>query len=199
MCTLVRSIGRGDGIPVNIIWAILPFFLFILYDVNGILWRIRIFRSFFLLGVVLIIINTSVQIVDNYTAGSVNLVYLAPAVLCCVILFYSLFFALPFQKTYLSEQNPSQLCRTGLYAMCRHPGVLWFAGFYLFLSLLFPGRELAVYSFVCSVCNIVYAAFQDIWSFPRTFSDYDAYKKEVPFLFPNRKSILKVLGAIKNR
>ncbi len=152
MCTLVRSIGRGDGIPVNIIWAILPFFLFILYDVNGILWRIRIFRSFFLLGVVLIIINTSVQIVDNYTAGSVNLVYLAPAVLCCVMLFYSLFFALPFQKTYLSEQNPSQLCRTGLYAMCRHPGVHGFAVSICFLSLSSTAASLRLF-LVCSVCK----------------------------------------------
>ncbi len=84
---------------MDIIWAILPFFMFFLYDVNGIIWRVRAFRVFFMLGVVLIIINTTVLIVNNYTYGSVKLVYLAPAVLCFFMLFYSMFLALPFQKT----------------------------------------------------------------------------------------------------
>ncbi len=109
------------------------------------------------------------------------------------------FFALPFQETYASDKTPSVLCDTGLYAMCRHPGVLWFAGLYLFLFLLFPSRELAVFSLVSCVCNFIYVLFQDVWSFPRTFSGYRAYRAEVPFLFPSRRSFRSGWGTIKSR
>ena len=41
------------------------------------------------------------------------------------------FFALPFQQTYLEEAAERRAYDRGVYALCRHPGVLWFILFYL--------------------------------------------------------------------
>jgi protein-S-isoprenylcysteine O-methyltransferase Ste14 len=194
-----RAAGEKDGIMMTVIGAILPFLMFILYDINSVKWGIAGLRLLFFAGSVLIVINTIAIIVNNYSEHSVEFLYLAPACLCLLMLMYALFFALPFQETYASGKNPSSLCRTGLYAMCRHPGALWFAGFYLFLSLMFPSRGLVLFSVLSCACNFLYVAFQDDWSFPRTFSDYRGYKKEVPFLLPTRSSFRKGLDTITCR
>ncbi|NLB38839.1 MAG: hypothetical protein GX810_06295 [Clostridiales bacterium] len=41
-----------------------------------------------------------------------------------------------------------------------------------------------VFSVVMSALNLGYAAFQDVWTFPRMFSDYADYRLHVSFLVP---------------
>ena len=38
--------------------------------------------------------------------------------------------------------------------------------------------------------KILYVLFQDLYSFPRTFSNYGKYKESTPFLIPSRKSLM---------
>jgi protein-S-isoprenylcysteine O-methyltransferase Ste14 len=97
--------------------------------------------------------------------------------------------------TYVISKKKNRLCKTGVYALCRHPGVLWFIFLYVFLYCAFPSQELAVFSVTVSVMNILYVIFQDLWSFPRIFEQYDQYRRETPFLIPRSSGVRKCLFA----
>jgi protein-S-isoprenylcysteine O-methyltransferase Ste14 len=79
------------------------------------------------------------------------------------------------------------VCTTGVYALCRHPGVLWFAGVYgcLWLTVGLPLWEAALY---CGL-NVLLVAFEDLCVFPARLEGYDAYRVQTPFLLPTRQSI----------
>ena len=77
----------------------------------------------------------------------------------------------------------------GVYSLCRHPGVLWFAGLYLCMWGMTGNAHGGVYFLGMIGWNFLYIIFQDLWTFPRTFSDYCAYREKTPFLIPNWKSI----------
>ena len=77
----------------------------------------------------------------------------------------------------------------GMYALCRHPGVLWFTGFYCCLWLALGGAALFWLAFWYSLFNVGYVLVQDYYTFPRIFTDYAQYKRQVPFLLPNVKSL----------
>ena len=110
------------------------------------------------------------------------------------MLIYTLFFALPFNATYVS--GDSGLCTYGVYALCRHPGVLWLAGFYLCLWLAFGTSELLAAFALFTVFDILYVLFQDNWTFMKMFSDYRSYKDTTPFIVPSWKSIKKCIHTL---
>jgi protein-S-isoprenylcysteine O-methyltransferase Ste14 len=118
------------------------------------------------------------------------------AVVCFCLLIYTLFFALPFQDTYLETGGSPKIYKDGMYALCRHPGVLWFIGFYIFLGLMLKIPLLIAAAVVFSLLNLLYVVFQDNWTFMKMFSDYDLYKKETPFLLPNLDSIKRCIKTI---
>ena len=67
--------------------------------------------------------------------------------------------------------------------------MLCFFAMYLFWGLAaLPGHLLEM-GMVFSVLNGAYAWFQDRVTFPKTFCDYDSYRKQAPFLLPNPASI----------
>ena len=101
------------------------------------------------------------------------------------------FFALPFETTYIQESRYREAYTEGVYALCRHPGVLWFAGLYLCLGALWKDRDGMLFAVTMIILNILYVIFQDWYSFPKTFSNYKEYKKATPFLLPNKRSILR--------
>jgi protein-S-isoprenylcysteine O-methyltransferase Ste14 len=105
-----------------------------------------------------------------------------------LLLIYTLFFALPFEETYVT-QNGCKTYDRGMYALCRHPGVLWFTGCYLFLWMTFGGKELLLLAMINCLLNFLYVVLQDGVTFPRVFTDYNIYKQRVPFLIPTVKSI----------
>ena len=47
-------------------------------------------------------------------------------IISLLLLLYSLFINLPLRKTYLASGIGDKLVKTGLYALVRHPGVMWF-------------------------------------------------------------------------
>ena len=50
-------------------------------------------------------------------------------------------------------------------------------------------ENVEIHFFYNQPCNLGYVIFQDIWTFPKTFSDYEEYKEKTPFLIPDWKSI----------
>lgn len=115
------------------------------------------------------------------------------------LLIYTLFFALPFEETYCEENKLRAAYTEGVYGLCRHPGVLWFAGAYLCMWGMFGGWRQGIYFLLMIFWNYLYIIFQDLWTFPQTFFNYREYQKTTPFLMPNRDSIKKCLYSIRKQ
>jgi putative endonuclease len=91
------------------------------------------------------------------------------------------------------------LCKSGVYALCRHPVAVCFLLTYLFLGLSALPSVLLLNGMTFSILNILYVLFQDIVTFPVTIKGYNEYKKEVPFLIPNKKSIRLAFETLKRQ
>ncbi len=104
-----------------------------------------------------------------------------------VLLVYTLFFSLPVKASYNAPGQKRRVCTQGVYALCRHPGVLWFVGLYL---CLWAGGGLPLWeAAVFSATNILLVLFEDVCVFPALLMGYESYKHFTPFLLPNRRSI----------
>lgn len=177
--------------------GLLVFLLFVLYDLGQAnllpnIWS-RLVRSFFLLGFTILAGCTAVLVwaqgLQILLRHSINFGFLLCAFLFLGLLIYTLFFALPFQETYVDQTAGAKTYDKGMYALCRHPGVLWFTGFYCCLWLALGGAALFWLAFWYSLFNVGYVLVQDYYTFPRIFTDYAQYKRQVPFLLPNVKSL----------
>lgn len=186
---------------IYISMGLLAFLLFAAYDINSVTSKKTSINHFFFLGSILLIVATAGIIIESFHGikwdllgmsilGFFSLVFL-------ILLIYTLFFALPFNETYVQGNATPKVCQRGLYALCRHPGVLWFMGFYLFLWLTLKIPLLLLAGIVFSACNFVYIIFQDHWTFPQLFADYNDYKKHTPFIIPNFKSIKRCLQTLQ--
>ena len=112
---------------------------------------------------------------------------------------YALFFALPFEKTYVRPDGTRLVCRDGLYGLCRHPGFWPFAAFCGCLALAMPcGRMLAGAGLLAAL-DLAYILLQDAAIFPGVFLDYTDYKTGVPFLFPDAAAWRRFFGSMKRR
>ena len=111
------------------------------------------------------------------------------ALLAAIGLIYTLFFALKFDDAYKNTENKQPCVKTGVYALCRHPGVHMMILMYLCLYLAFQNETMLFMLIGFNLLNIGYVILQDIIIFPKQFVDYDKYKKIVPFLVPTIKSI----------
>ena len=112
------------------------------------------------------------------------------------LLIYSLFLELPFVKTYGKVQHSSELVDTGTYALCRHPGVLWFGFLFLFLFcttgavLLIPG------GIIWTSVDVLYVYLQEKVFFYKLFAEYKTYIKTTPMLIPTKASIKKCISSL---
>ena len=176
------------------------FILYLFYDINSLKWQNRILHKFFWAGTFCVIISAVWSMTDTAfenrrlpivtACGLGGLFFLA-------LLIYTLFFAIPFDETYVEESRGRMACREGVYALCRHPGVLWFAGLFLCLWGVTGDRVRGIYFLSMILWNLLYVVFQDIATFPRTFINYGEYKKTTPFILPDRKSIRACFGGKK--
>lgn len=175
--------------------GIAAFLLFLLYDINSFTRNFRLPRAFFSVGILLIITASILDLLSAWKAGAfsgiLDVLFLVVGALCFLALIYSLFFALPFQETYTQQKNDRAVCSNGVYALCRHPGVLFFWFMYFFLGLAALPHKLIINGMIFSTLNLLYAWFQDCVTFPKTFCDYRDYQKKVPFLIPTKASIRK--------
>ena len=187
--------------------GLLVFLLFVLYDLGQAnllpnIWS-RLVRSFFLLGFTILAGCTAVLVwaqgLQILLWHSINFGFLLCAFLFLGLLIYTLFFALPFEETYCEENKLRAAYTEGVYGLCRHPGVLWFAGAYLCMWGMFGGWRPGIYFLLMIFWNYLYIIFQDLWTFPQTFFNYREYQKTTPFLMPNRDSIKKCLYSIRKQ
>lgn len=84
-----------------------------------------------------------------------------------------------------------RLFAVGCVLLCRHPGVLWFAGAYLCLGLLLGTPKAAVFALVMTGLNIACVLFQDCWTFPKSSVNYEEYRRTTPFLLPTPGSAVR--------
>lgn len=182
-------------------FGIIVFGLYLLYDVNSVLWNHRVLHASFFAGTILLAGVTVWQAADAVRAGffgGKSIIWLVFAVVFLILLIYTLFFALPFDDTYLkSDTGKAKVYDGGMYALCRHPGVLWLFLFYLCLGAAFYPSEVLAAGLFYSLLDLLYVVFQDVWTFPKTFEDYEQYKKSTPFLIPNPGSMKKALDTWK--
>ena len=111
-----------------------------------------------------------------------------------LVMLWALFFALP-KGTY--GGNSSATVDRGLYALCRHPGVLCFVEMHIYLWLL-SGRDMMLAAAILfTACDVLHVYVQDKIYFPKTLHGYEDYKKTTPFLIPNRASIDRCIKTFK--
>ena len=186
----------------DVVLGIVAFVCYFIYDWNESGKKLRHFHGLFLAGSIILCLATIVLVLEGYHCigykGTYQIVFGILCLLSFCVLIYTLFFALPMKETYVAVHNEKpSVCDTGMYALCRHPGVLWFAGFYFCLWLAFGSGALLCMAVWFSSLNVAYIILQDYYTFPRIFSDYGEYKKRVPFLFPNGKSLKRCLDTFK--
>lgn len=173
--------------------GICGFACLLIYDVNSFTLGWRVFHAFFALGTFLVTAATLADVVAAVRmgafSGAVDAVLVLLGLAWLGALIYSLFFALPFSGTYCNQPEAPRVCDRGVYALCRHPGVLCFFGMYVFLGAAALPSALLAHGLIFSFLNFCYVVFQDLVTFPKTFCDYAAYRTRVPFLIPTRRSL----------
>lgn len=112
--------------------------------------------------------------------------------------YVALFVSLPAGDTYLSGKAAGQLVDSGLYALCRHPGGLFFPLMSISLALGLGNRGLLLGSLLASLLNLLYVWFQDRVVFPQTIAGYDSYRQRVPFLVPTAQSLARAVSGSNN-
>lgn len=164
------------------------FVLCFLYDWNRVFWKKKWMSGFFWIGCLCqIYAGLSFLCLAWKLKNAGWVIFSGAAFLCLTGLIYTLFFALPFDSTYCQGADRNKVCRTGIYGICRHPGIWWFLGCFLCLGRACGDIRTVVYGILLSLMNLLYAWYQDQWIFPEEFSDYRDYQKEVPFLLPVKR------------
>lgn len=173
--------------------GIVGFVLFLLYDINSIKWQVKWLRGLFFLGCLFIGVATAGvlwSVRGSFVVPTIErIAWFFIALSFFNLLVYTIFFSLSFKKTYRISDIKTKVLDKGVYALCRHPGVLWFAFFYGSLLGLFRHPMVMTMAFLFSLINLLYAFFQDIWTFPKSFDDYLPYCRVTPFMIPNATSI----------
>ncbi len=109
------------------------------------------------------------------------------ALVFLVLLIKALFFSFPPSDAYAGDGKPRAVT-TGLYGLCRHPGVLFLGAFYA--SVWLAGRTTSLFAMmlIFTSLDILLAAYEDSRVFPRILQGYTEYKKTTPFLLPDLQS-----------
>ena len=186
---------------LSVVMGTVGFIMFFLYDINSFTIKKRFVGSFFFIGCGVLVCASAVEIYSACEIGAFvlpgDLFGLIGAIVSLGCLVYCLFFALPFDKTYVEQKNGRGVYDRGVYALCRHPGVLCFFAFFLFLGIAAKPYPLWQYGMYLSVLNYLYVLFQDAVTFPKTFHNYAEYRKYTPFIIPTKKSICRSIRTMK--
>ena len=143
------------------------FVLYFVYDINSVLSKNVCLQKFFAWGSILVVASVVAEFCSAWGQGHRSVEAMIGfgigALFFLGLLIYTLFFALPFEETYCKENKLRAAYTEGVYGLCRHPGVLWFAGAF-FMHVGNAGRmetgnlfwtydflELSVYHFSGSV------------------------------------------------
>lgn len=169
------------------------FLCYFIYDINSVTIKNHVLQKFFLLGTLLAAVSTAGILMkgwDGMCASWIRtLCFGIFALFMFGLLVYTLFFALPFDATYVEESRERRAYTEGVYALCRHPGVLWFALMYLGIAGMIWNGEALLDGGLLIAWNTAYICLQDWRIFPKTFTNYEDYRQMTPFLIPNGRSV----------
>lgn len=185
-----------------LIMGCLAFVFLFVFDINKIKTKIEILNSMFALGASLIFYASIMLIINTPQDFEVSLwgvvLFSTLSFISGVFMFYALFKALPFKKTYV-QVNHNQVIDSGIYALCRHPGVWGFFLMYLF-GFLASGRWIILVACILwTIMDILHVWIQDVYFFPKMLHGYTAYQKNTPFLIFNSTSIERCLNTFGNQ
>lgn len=185
---------------IFVITGCLAFVLFYIFDLNKVKFRKRGINISFVAGIALLSVSTAGILLGDYEGFDLSItlkiLFWLLSIVSLFMLLYTLFAALPFGATYGKAEPANTVVDRGMYALCRHPGVIWFFFFYLFLWLASGKTMMMRAGIIWTAINIFYVYIEDRWFFPAIINGYDLYKSKVPFLIPNSASIKKC-GALK--
>lgn len=173
------------------VWTLLgclSFCLFFLGDWNDWKWSLPGLRCCFPIGILLLTVATAhlAEPGKTFLPIGIKAVFYLLGAGFLGLLIYTLFFALPAKEAYAQQGDRRQTLTNGIYALCRHPGVLWFTGLYLCLWAV--GVPLSAVLLYCGL-DLLLVVFEDFFVFPARLAGYDAYRQTTPFLLPNRGSL----------
>jgi len=114
------------------------------------------------------------------------------------LLVHSLFVNLPFRQTYVKTGVGSELITDGLYALVRHPGVMWFVIVMLALLMVSDSSLWLAAAPLWITLDILLVIIQDRYFFIRMFPGYASYQSTTPMLLPNRKSWSIFIDQLRN-
>lgn len=95
--------------------------------------------------------------------------------------------------------DDATLVTTGTYALCRHPGVLWFGPFLFGLALLSGSLTLLWATPLWWGLDFAYAWLQDRYLFPRQFPGYVRYQRTTPMFLPTCATLRRCLDTLSWR
>ncbi len=81
-----------------------------------------------------------------------------------------------------APEKPGTAWKGGTYRFSRHPGFLWFTAMHIIWMIIFSYAQVVLLLAVCIFLNLIVITAEDRWIFPRLFTDYHEYQKEVPFI-----------------
>ena len=183
------------------------FFVFALSDLFGVLRPRRGASAFFALGGVLLTASTLWLVLRRGPGAlfgalwSLRWLSLLAAAAGLALLVHTLFFALPSGGSGMAPPPDGRLplVDTGVFALCRHPGVLWLGLGYLGLWGALGGAGLGLAFVLFTALDAAYVFWQDRRVFPHSIAGYESYRARVPFLLPTARSLRACLKTGKGR
>ena len=184
---------------ILIIAGIAAFILMTVYDVNNISCALRIFKGLFFTGIFILsgsMLGLVIYAFNEYLffdwLAAIGVLFF---IIGLFLQIFALFFAIPFKKTYVTSDANRMVVNTGLYALCRHPGVWGFI--ILCFGLYMATRTVYILSacIIWIVCDLLHVAIQDKFIFPKQLNGYEKYRCATPFLVPNTRSIRAFLAS----
>lgn len=187
-CIVKNSTGdRGERMAAGLI--ALAFALFFLGDWND--WRGRrpALRLCFPAGFAALTVSAVLSIgrAKPFTDAVLRVLAGLVALTSLALLVYTLFFAIPAGDAYVRQGEKRPACTTGVYALCRHPGVWWLL--FLYLGLWGSAGVPPVTGLAVTALNVLLVLFEDRLVFPARLSGYGPYRRATPFLIPNLASV----------
>lgn len=116
------------------------------------------------------------------------------------LLVYSLFVEIPLAGAWARSGAPTAVVSHGTYALCRHPGVLWLAGFLAGMFVGTGSRLLLIAIPLWVGLDALYVALQEKLFFARMFgAEYASYQRSVPMLLPTSHSVRECVRTVFRR
>lgn len=107
--------------------------------------------------------------------------------LSVLLLVYLLFIEIPVSPQFKKSSERTAI-NYGSYGLVRHPAFYPFLFVTIALSILIGDKSFIGIAAYMNILNFILIVLEDIFLFPKIFSNYIVYKEQVPFLLPNLKS-----------